>query len=166
MSQISFAEWFKDVKNRQKVAEGILTNKALRENYDEKDWREAKSVLEDMRFPDQEFKEKATKVNAGESHETGKETHGLVSFELNEDIDDFPLKWRVNYCPVCKKVITKSGVITNDLTGTAYRKWFVRYGNTVTDDTPEEVEKPKVGRQTFEKVLDDLSSLGGDLDGK
>lgn len=172
MSQISFSEWYEDVKNRQKVAEGTLTKRALKENYDEGDWKRAKITLSNIPFPDKKFKDEtsgAHKTNAGESHESGKEIHGLATFEIKDDIDDFPLVWRFSYCPQCKKVINKFGVISNVYENRAYRRWYVRNGNIVSKDTDHEPEeKPEEPTRTsdFEQVLDEFSSLGGDLDGK
>lgn len=177
MSQISFSEWYEDVKNRQRVAEGILTKRALKENYDPKDWDRAKITLSNIPFPDKKFKEDASgahRINAGESHESGKEFHGLATFELKDDIDDFPLVWRFSYCPQCKKVINKFGAVANNYESSAYRRWYVRNGNLVGKDSyePEEKEEKVIAtprKQHFEKVLDSFSTLGdsdgGDLDG-
>lgn len=170
MMQKSFSEWYSEVKNMQRVAEGITRNKELRENYDPAEWAKARIVLSNTPFPDRRFKEEgsgAHKVNAGESHEVGKEIHSLTTFELKDKIAGFPASWRFSYCSQCRKVINKFCIVSNMVENSGYRRFYVRGGTSVTKDVEDDIpeEKPSNKADDFAKALDDFTSFGGDLDG-
>lgn len=166
----SLKEFLADVNVRQRIAEGKSLRATARENYDHTEWTEAKRDLDRAVFPMAKFEapgSKSKRVDAGESHETGKETHSLTTFELRDSVGGFNAIWRYNFCPICNKIITQIGVLTNEHENLAYRRHYIRGGNFVNKEKP--VFEPKSvhmnKKPNFEKALDDFSTLGGDLDG-
>jgi hypothetical protein len=113
-----------------------------KESYNPKSWEVACDILTGKDFPDKDITElvKARKIEGksiGESHEFQRGSHSLVAYEFAQNINGFPIFWKYNACPICKKVFLKVGTLLNEYDNLAYRRYFMREGDVVSQRPKE-----------------------------
>lgn len=95
-------------------------------------WDRAKTRLDLMNFPDDVGVERSSHAN--HSYGTNKE-HQLKSYWLKAPpIEGFTCYGYYTYCPDCQKIWNKKLAIFNEQTNACHVKYFVKRGNSVTNE--------------------------------
>ena len=155
----AISEFLSNIDNQKKIFDGMTKRKQAVEDYSPKEWSGAKKELWKLTFPDNRFEDiTSKKIELGESHEVGKETHALQVYYVEDKLNGFNLMWRYSFCPACRKIINKYGVLTNEIENLAFIKRFVRNGEIVIDNE-KKAEKKAEKKVTNKMTLDEAYSL-------
>lgn len=93
-------------------------------------WEDAKRELAVIGFP--EGVDFGEDMLCDESHVVDRTSHSLKTYEKDIiPIGEYAVMAKYNVCPECREVRNKYLVVFNDRENKAYRKWFVRHGETI-----------------------------------
>lgn len=138
--ELSNKPLFQTQEFKQKVLKGIEKRKSDRESMTEEVWFTACKKFNSYVFPEKLVTENTVKnpaynASIGETHERDKQTHHLQTYRWDQQIPyGMEIAWKYTYCPVCKMIVTKSGILIHPFKSQAYRRYFVRNG--LTEPTP------------------------------
>ncbi len=112
--------------------------KKVRDTHEEV-WEKLRATFNAKNFPTQKFQDLQHKVRATDSHHrTEGERHQTTLYSLYEPmLEFFGIDWRYEHCSKCRGVVSKRGVLTNQIESCAVVKDYMNQPQKVEVSTVE-----------------------------